>query len=87
MLKDQWFRAVDLHPDIMLIGLQDSPMLLQWTVGGTLNPPDAGKVFYRHFAKATSGTEEDDFHIPREWLCSCSAGDHDHSEHELLPID
>jgi len=77
MLADQWFRIADLHPSVLPTGLQDSPSLLAWALGGTLVSPSANKVAQLQ-RTAAMVNDPNDFYIPRSWLGMC-AGESDPS--------
>ena len=70
MLSDQWFRNATIHPTVLPTGSQDAPALLEWTLGGTLIGPPAGKVvnLQRH---AATLNDPSDFHIPHGLLGTC----------------
>lgn len=77
MLMDQWFKTSPLHTSVLPTGLQDSPTMLSWSVGGTLEPPMAFKQVAR--AKALlPGDPALDFYIPRSLLGDCGCLDCEH---------
>jgi hypothetical protein len=70
LMGDQWFKHARLHTSVCPMGYQDSPSMLNWTVGGTLAAPPA-KDTKSHLQLGVGGP--DDFDIPRAWLGShCS---------------
>jgi hypothetical protein len=70
MLMDQWFKNSPLHASVLPAGLQDSPTMLSWTLGGSLRPPTSFKLYARSKA-IPPGAPELDFYIPRSMLADC----------------
>ncbi len=75
MLADQWFRLAYTHAMVLPIGYQDSPALLEWTLGGVLIGPPAGKVAQLQRQAATVH-DPNDFYIPRSLLGTCGHDEH-----------
>ncbi len=70
MMVRQWFRASSLNASVMPIGFQDSPSMLNWTVGGVLAPPRSGKTIAARQKTIDLASKGIDFHIPRAHLMS-----------------
>jgi len=70
MMADQWFTTSPLHETVLPTGLQDSPTLLAWTLGGAIIPlPVAKQVEIR--SRRGLIDDPDDFYIPRSMLGTC----------------
>lgn len=72
LMRDQWFATSYLHESVMLIGQQDAPSLLAWTVGGTPPSPPKNAAFQRARSIEVA-SDPDDFDIPRHLLCTCGS--------------
>jgi hypothetical protein len=75
MMLDQWFGTAAIHPTVMPIGVQDSPSLLEWTVGGTAARAPTPAKLLAGWKSAQTLDAAADFYIPREHLvaCGCSS--------------
>lgn len=72
MMLDQEFSFAALNDSVLPVGSQDSPVLLSWTVGGSLLDFSASAKVARRQKSMRAAAEADDFYIPREWLMNCS---------------
>jgi len=80
MMLDQWFKIAELDLSVLSIGMQDSPAMLSWAVGGQLLPSAKDTAgLYQRAIDVTS--DPNDFYIPRSKLSCCS----DHSRHPEGP--
>jgi hypothetical protein len=73
MLLDQWFDTSPLHTSVLATGVQDGPILLSWSLGGSLQPAVSAKTVA--VRKSIALTAADDFYIPRSLLADCGCVD------------
>lgn len=65
MMVRQWFRTSALNSTVMSFGFQDSPALLEWTLGGTLTGQPSGKAVEARARVVDQMSQGYDFYIPR----------------------
>ncbi len=86
MMADQWFRFAPTHPTVLPIGYQDSPALLEWTLGGTLIDPPTAK-FAQMQRQAAALQDPNDFYIPRGLLGTCGHDEEDSANEPPPGVD